>query len=79
MPTRVHIVKKGADHVEFRVDSEAAADLLADEANRKVIKPVIGQRRGFENTETHYVVLNGVVDDIMKFLTQDPKFEVVAE
>ena len=63
MQTQIRIVKKGADHVELQVDSEAAADLLADEANRKDIKPVIGQRLGFENTEKHYVVLNGVASE----------------
>ena len=78
MPVRVQIVKKGADHVEFRVDSEAAADLLADEAHQHDIQPLIGQRRGFENTEQHYVVLNGVVDDILKFLLRNPKFDVVS-
>jgi hypothetical protein len=78
MPVRVHIVKKGADHVEFQVDNEAAADLLADEAQKNDIKPVIGQRRGFENTAKHYVVLNGVADDILKVLRRNPKFELVS-
>jgi len=76
MKTHICIVKKGADHVELQVDSEAAAEFVADEAHKHDIKPVIGQRRGFETTATHYVVLNGVVDTIMKFLEQDPNFEI---
>ena len=77
MKTPVLIVKKGADHIELRVETEAAADLVADEANKQDIAPVIGQRRGLEETDQHYVVLNGVVDDILRFLEQNPRFEVV--
>ena len=79
MKTRVRIVKKGADHVELEVDDEAAADLVADEANKKDISPVIGQRQGLENTNKHFVVLNGVVDDILAFLRKNPNFEIVAD
>jgi hypothetical protein len=78
MKTPIRIVKKGVDHVELQVDSEAAADLVADEANKKDIKPVIGQRQGFEATQKHYVVLHGVVDEVLAFLRQNAKFEVVA-
>jgi len=78
MKTPIRIVKKGVDHVELQVDSEAAADLVADEANKKDIKPVIGQRQGFEETQKHYVVLHGVVDEIMGFLQRNGKFEVSA-
>lgn len=76
MKTHICIVKKGADHVELQVENEAAAELVADEAHAHDIKPVIGQRRGFEDTPIHYVVLNGVVKDILKFLDQNPKFEI---
>ena len=79
MKTRVRIVKTGADHVELEVDDEVAADLVADEANKKDISPVIGQRLGLENTNKHYVILNGVVDDILVFLRQNPNFEIVAD
>ena len=78
MKTRIRIVKKGADHVELQVDSESAAALVADEANSKDIKPVIGQRQGLEDTEKHYVVLNGVVTDLLNFLEQNPNFQVVS-
>jgi hypothetical protein len=77
MKTLIRIVKTGADHVELQVDSESAADLVADEANNKDIKPVIGQRQGFEETQKHYVVLHGVVDDILAFLRGNADFDVV--
>ncbi len=77
MKTLIRIVKKGVDHVELQVDSEAAADLVADEANKKDIKPVIGQRQGLEETQKHYVVLHGVVDEILPFLRQNANFEIV--
>ena len=79
MKTRIQIVKTGADHVELQVDNEAAADLVADEANKKDISPVIGQRQGFENINKHYVVLNGVVDEILAFIRQNPNFEIVGK
>jgi len=77
MKTSIHIVKTGQDHVELQVDDEAAADIVADEAHKKSISPVIGQRRGREITRQHYVVLHGVVRDVMTFLEQNPKFEII--
>ncbi len=79
MKTRVHIVKTGVDHLELEVDDEAAADLIADEAHKRDIKPVIGQRLEQEHTSRHYVVLHGPISDLMAFLKQDPNFEVVKE
>ena len=70
-------MKKGLDHVELQVDSEAAADLVADEAHKQDISPVIGQRLGFENTNTHYVVLNGVAADMLTFIKQNPNFKII--
>jgi hypothetical protein len=78
MKTRIQAVKSGADHVELQVDDEAAADRVADEAHKKGISSVIGQRRESKESRKHYVVLHGVVDDIWKFLDQTPDFEVVA-
>ena len=77
MKTRIHIAKRGADHVELQVDSEAAADRVADEANKMNFGPVIGQHRNFEKSGKHYVVLNGVADDIVNFLQEVPEFELV--
>jgi hypothetical protein len=77
MKTPIRIVKTGVDHVELQVDSESAADLVADEANKKDIKPVIGQRQGFEETQKHYVVLHGVVHSILAFLRENVTFDVV--
>ena len=78
MTASLRITKRGVDHVELEVDGEAAADLVADEAHKKDIKPVIGQRQGLENTARHYVVLHGVAKDIIDFLEQNPKFKVVS-
>jgi len=77
MKTSIRIVKTVQDHVELQVDDEAAADIVADEAHGKNISPVIGQRRGFEKTRQHYVVLHGVVRDILTFLEQNSRFEIV--
>jgi|GEM_PF-6486131 len=79
MKTRLHLVKSGVDHLELLVDDETAADLVADEAHKHDIKPVIGQHLGQENTPRHYVVLHGPVDDTMKFLKQDPNFDLVKD
>jgi hypothetical protein len=77
MKTSIHIIKTGQDHVELQVDDEAAADVVADEAHKKDISPVIGQRRGQEITRQHYVVLHGVVRDILTFLEENPRFDIV--
>jgi len=77
MPTRIHIVLKGTDHVEVQVDDEAAADRVADEAHKKKLGPVIGQRQGSEHSSRHYVVLNGPGAQIMAFLQATPGFEIV--
>ena len=77
MKTRVKIVKQGVDHLELEVDNETAADLVADEAHKVDIQPVIGQRQERELTNQHYVVLHGVAGDVMKFLNQNSKFELV--
>ena len=76
MNTAIRIVKKGEDHVELQVDDEAAADRVADEANKKNLGPVIGQRKGLEDTGKHYVVLHGVVDEIVTFLEKTPGFKI---
>jgi hypothetical protein len=78
MTVSIRIVKKGTDHIELQVDSKAAADLIADEANKKDIKPVIGQRQGLENTQKHYVMLHGVAVDVIEFVEKNPKFKVIA-
>lgn len=78
MKTCLRIMKTGVDHVELQVDSEAAADLVADEANKRNIKPVIGQRQGLENTDKHYVVLHGRAADILAFIEKNQEFKVVA-
>src|SRR5258708_5645381 len=77
MRTCIRIMKTGADHVELQVDCEAAADLVADEANKQSIKPVIGQRQGLEKTNKHYVVLHGRAADILAFIEKSQKFKVI--
>jgi hypothetical protein len=79
MKTQVKIVKQGADHVELEVENEMAADLVADEAQKVDIPPVIGQRREREITGEHYVVLHGVARDVMKFLNQNSNFKITSE
>lgn len=78
MKTCLRIMKTGTDHIELQVDNEAAADLVADEANKQRIKPVIGQRQGLENTNKHYVVLHGRAADILVFIEKSQKFKVIA-
>jgi len=78
MKTCIRIMKRGTDHVELQVDSETAADLVADEAHKQDIKPVIGQRLGWEGTDTHYVVLHGVAADMIAFIEKNPKFNVIS-
>jgi hypothetical protein len=78
MKTCIRIMKRGTDHVELQVDSEAAAELVADEANKKDIKPVIGQRMGLEKTNLHYIVLHGVAADMIAFIEKNPKFSVIS-
>ena len=78
METCIRIMKTGTDHVELEVDSEAAADLVADEAHKKDIMPVIGQRQGLETTGKHYVVLHGVAADVIAFIEKNPKFNVIS-
>lgn len=77
MKTRIHIAKAGTDHVELQVDDEAAADRVADEGNKMNFGPVIGQHREFETSGKHYVVLNGVATDIIRFLEETPEFDLV--
>ena len=78
MKTCIRIMKRGTDHVELQVDSEAAADLVADEANKQDIKAVIGQRLGLEDSNTHYVILHGVAADMIAFIEKNPKFNVIS-
>jgi len=77
--TRIRIVKTGRDHVELQVDDEGAADLVADEAHKQNMSPVIGQRQGLEQTRRHYVVLHGNAHDILAFLEQNAKFEIATD
>ena len=78
MKTCIRIMKRGTDHVELQVDSEAAAELVADEANKQDIKPVIGQRQGLEETNLHYIVLHGVAADMIAFIENNRKFHVIS-
>lgn len=78
MKTQICIVKLGVDHIELQVGNESAAEIVADEAHKADIKPVFGQRHECKMTSQHYVVLHGVARDVLRFLNQNPSFDLIA-